>query len=133
MRTSNSRSSPLQLASSDSNPRHPPPPLQQVSTVLGSALPEQRKEGEWIEGVAIWVAVLIVVAVGASQITSLLGVRLMRVLKRAPVAPFPSLLLAPSTATHPLAFPRVLTTRPLPACNPQVLATTTRRTSSSGS
>jgi Ca2+-transporting ATPase len=37
-----------------------------VSTVLGSALPEQRKEGEWIEGIAIWVAVLIVVAVGES-------------------------------------------------------------------
>ncbi|KIY97527.1 calmodulin binding calcium-transporting ATPase [Monoraphidium neglectum] len=35
-----------------------------VSTVLGSALPDQRKEGEWIEGIAIWVAVLIVVAVG---------------------------------------------------------------------
>jgi Ca2+-transporting ATPase len=32
--------------------------------VLGSALPDQRKEGEWIEGIAIWVAVLIVVAVG---------------------------------------------------------------------
>ncbi len=34
--------------------------------MLGSALPEQRKEGEWIEGIAIWVAVLIVVAVGES-------------------------------------------------------------------
>lgn len=39
-------------------------PHAQVSTVLGSALPEQRKEGEWIEGVAIWVAVLIVIGVG---------------------------------------------------------------------
>ncbi|KAI8473287.1 MAG: plasma membrane calcium ATPase [Monoraphidium minutum] len=38
-----------------------------ASTVLGSALPEQRHEGEWIEGVAIWVAVLIVVAVGAGN------------------------------------------------------------------
>jgi len=37
---------------------------QKVSTILGSVLPEQRKEGEWIEGVAIWVAVLIVIAVG---------------------------------------------------------------------
>jgi hypothetical protein len=36
----------------------------QVSTILGSVLPEQRREGEWIEGVAIWVAVLIVVSVG---------------------------------------------------------------------
>ncbi|KIZ04767.1 hypothetical protein MNEG_3196 [Monoraphidium neglectum] len=38
-----------------------------VSTILGSVLPEQRKEGEWIEGVAIWVAVLIVIAVGAGN------------------------------------------------------------------
>lgn len=39
----------------------------QVSTILGSVLSEQRKAGEWIEGVAIWVAVLIVIAVGASE------------------------------------------------------------------
>jgi hypothetical protein len=32
--------------------------------VLGAALEEQRKEKEWMEGVAIWVAVFIVVAVG---------------------------------------------------------------------
>ncbi|KAI8477413.1 MAG: hypothetical protein J3K34DRAFT_453016 [Monoraphidium minutum] len=38
-----------------------------ISTVLGSALPDQRKEGEWIEGIAIWVAVLIVIAVGAGN------------------------------------------------------------------
>lgn len=36
----------------------------QVSTVLGAALEEQRKEGEWIEGIAIWVAVFIVIVVG---------------------------------------------------------------------
>lgn len=36
----------------------------QVSTVLGAALEEQRKAGEWIEGVAIWVAVAIVIMVG---------------------------------------------------------------------
>jgi Ca2+-transporting ATPase len=35
-----------------------------VSTVLGAALEEQRKEGEWIEGIAIWVAVFIVIMVG---------------------------------------------------------------------
>jgi hypothetical protein len=35
-----------------------------VSTVLGAALEEQRKEGEWIEGIAIWVAVAIVIVVG---------------------------------------------------------------------
>jgi hypothetical protein len=32
--------------------------------VLGAALEEQRKEGEWIEGIAIWVAVAIVIMVG---------------------------------------------------------------------
>lgn len=36
----------------------------QVSTVLGAALEEQRKEKEWMEGIAIWVAVAIVIAVG---------------------------------------------------------------------
>lgn len=39
-------------------------PRAQVSTVLGAALEEQRKEGEWIEGIAIWVAVAIVIMVG---------------------------------------------------------------------
>eukprot|EP00882_Tetradesmus_deserticola_P028259 GHRQ01031469.1.p1 GENE.GHRQ01031469.1~~GHRQ01031469.1.p1 ORF type:complete len:192 (+),score=37.16 GHRQ01031469.1:270-845(+) len=39
----------------------------QVSTVLGAALEEQRKEGEWIEGIAIWVAVAIVIMVGAGN------------------------------------------------------------------
>ncbi|WIA22054.1 hypothetical protein OEZ85_004399 [Tetradesmus obliquus] len=38
-----------------------------VSTVLGAALEEQRKEGEWIEGIAIWVAVVIVIMVGAGN------------------------------------------------------------------
>lgn len=32
--------------------------------MLGAALEEQRKEGEWIEGIAIWVAVAIVIMVG---------------------------------------------------------------------
>lgn len=36
----------------------------QVSTVLGAALEEQRKQGEYIEGIAIWVAVAIVIMVG---------------------------------------------------------------------
>lgn len=35
-----------------------------VSTALGAGLPEQRAKGEWIEGVAIWVAVLLVSTVG---------------------------------------------------------------------
>jgi P-type Ca2+ transporter type 2C len=35
-----------------------------VSTVLGAAIPQQRLEGEWVEGIAIWVAVLLVVGVG---------------------------------------------------------------------
>lgn len=32
--------------------------------MLGAALEEQRKEGEYIEGIAIWVAVAIVIMVG---------------------------------------------------------------------
>jgi hypothetical protein len=40
---------------------------------LGSVLPEQRRKGEWIEGVAIWVAVLIVIAVGESLPSISLG------------------------------------------------------------
>ncbi len=36
----------------------------QVSTVLGAAIPEQRAKNEWIEGVAIWVAILLVSVVG---------------------------------------------------------------------
>ncbi len=35
-----------------------------VSTVLGAAIPEQRAEGEWVEGIAIWVAVFLVIGVG---------------------------------------------------------------------
>ncbi len=38
----------------------------QVSTVLGSVLEEQRIHNEWIEGVAIWIAVIIVIFVGES-------------------------------------------------------------------
>ncbi|PNW74900.1 hypothetical protein CHLRE_12g505350v5 [Chlamydomonas reinhardtii] len=38
-----------------------------VSTALGAAIPEQRKHGEWIEGVAIWVAIILVVSVGAGN------------------------------------------------------------------
>ncbi|GIL84523.1 hypothetical protein Vretimale_14412 [Volvox reticuliferus] len=38
-----------------------------VSTVLGAAITEQRKHGEWIEGVAIWVAIIIVVSVSAGN------------------------------------------------------------------
>jgi Ca2+-transporting ATPase len=32
--------------------------------VLGSAIAEQREKGEWIEGVAIWVAIFLVTGVG---------------------------------------------------------------------
>lgn len=38
-----------------------------VSTVLGAAIPQQRAEGEWVEGIAIWVAVLLVIGVGESR------------------------------------------------------------------
>lgn len=37
----------------------------QISTVLGSAVKEQREESAWSEGVAIWVAVIVVSGVGA--------------------------------------------------------------------
>lgn len=36
----------------------------QVSTVLGAAIPEEREKKGWIEGVAIWIAVLAVTLVG---------------------------------------------------------------------
>ena len=36
----------------------------QVSTVLGAALPEERAQSGWTEGVAIWVAVIVVSLVG---------------------------------------------------------------------
>lgn len=38
-----------------------------VSTGLGAGLPEQRAKKEWIEGVAIWVAVILVTSVGAAN------------------------------------------------------------------
>ncbi|GLC43255.1 hypothetical protein PLESTF_000409400 [Pleodorina starrii] len=36
-----------------------------VSTVLGAAIPEQRRESGWVEGVAIWVAIAVVVLVSS--------------------------------------------------------------------
>ena len=36
----------------------------QVSTVLGVVIKEQREEKAWTEGVAIWVAILVVSLVG---------------------------------------------------------------------
>lgn len=36
----------------------------QVSTVLGAAIPEERADSAWVEGVAIWVAIAVVVTVG---------------------------------------------------------------------
>jgi hypothetical protein len=38
-----------------------------VSTVLGAAIPAEREENAWTEGVAIWVAVLVVSLVGAGN------------------------------------------------------------------
>jgi hypothetical protein len=32
----------------------------QLSTVIGAAIPEERHEGKWIEGIAIWVAIFLV-------------------------------------------------------------------------
>lgn len=39
----------------------------QVSTVLGASIPEQRAERGWVEGVAIWVAVLIITFVSSGN------------------------------------------------------------------
>ena len=38
--------------------------MAQVSTVLGVAMPEERAQAQWTEGVAIWVAVIVVSLVG---------------------------------------------------------------------
>lgn len=38
--------------------------VEQVSTVLGVVIREQREEKAWTEGVAIWVAVMVVSLVG---------------------------------------------------------------------
>ena len=38
----------------------------QVSTILGAVIPSQRAERAWTEGVAIWVAVVVVSFVGAA-------------------------------------------------------------------
>ena len=38
--------------------------LVQISTILGAAIPSERADNGWVEGVAIWVAVLVVVSVG---------------------------------------------------------------------
>lgn len=38
-----------------------------VSTVLGAAVPQEREQNSWTEGVAIWVAVLVVSLVGAGN------------------------------------------------------------------
>eukprot|EP00891_Asterochloris_glomerata_P007553 jgi/Astpho2/7553/e_gw1.00115.5.1_t len=38
-----------------------------VSTVLGAAVPESRRQNEWTEGVAIWIAVIVVSCVSAGN------------------------------------------------------------------
>ncbi|GFH20621.1 calcium-transporting ATPase, partial [Haematococcus lacustris] len=38
-----------------------------ISTVLGAAIPHEREKNGWIEGVAIWIAVIIVISVGAGN------------------------------------------------------------------
>jgi hypothetical protein len=39
----------------------------QLSTVLGAAIPEERHEGKYIEGIAIWVAIFLVTFVSEWQ------------------------------------------------------------------
>ena len=41
--------------------------LSQVSTILGVAIPQQREERAYIDGIAIWGAVIVVIAVGAGN------------------------------------------------------------------
>jgi putative Ca2+/H+ antiporter (TMEM165/GDT1 family) len=41
--------------------------LLQLSTVIGAAIPEERHEGKWIEGIAIWVAIFLVTFVSEWQ------------------------------------------------------------------
>ena len=43
----------------------------QISTVIGAALPSERAQSGWTEGVAIWVAVIIVSLVGEPPLTCL--------------------------------------------------------------
>jgi hypothetical protein len=40
----------------------------QVSTTLGAAIPEERAHRGYIEGIAIWVAILLVTGVGKQQL-----------------------------------------------------------------
>lgn len=44
-----------------------------VSTVLGVAIPEERADNAWTEGVAIWVAVIVVSGVGMFNLPPLLS------------------------------------------------------------
>jgi hypothetical protein len=50
-------------------PDSPPAPFlaPQVQTILGAAVPSEREQNAWIEGVAIWVAVAIVSLVGEGE------------------------------------------------------------------
>ena len=49
-------------------------PGMQVSTVMGLSIAQERAKGGWIEGAAIWVAVIIVVGVGAGNDWQKVGV-----------------------------------------------------------
>lgn len=40
-----------------------------ISTVLGVAIPEEREHQAWTEGIAIWVAILVVTLVAATQVS----------------------------------------------------------------
>jgi hypothetical protein len=41
----------------------------QLSTVIGVAIPEERAERKWIEGIAIWAAILLVTLVSECHAT----------------------------------------------------------------
>ena len=62
----------------------------QISTGLGAGIPAQREKGEWIEGVAIWVAVFLVSGVGRSSHGRSHGVTLPSCMLRRGPLPRPS-------------------------------------------
>jgi hypothetical protein len=45
-------------------------PCRQVSTILGAAIPEERAKNGYKEGIAIWVAILLVTGVGKQQLVA---------------------------------------------------------------
>ena len=77
----------------------------QVSTVLGVAVPKEREESAWSEGVAIWVAVLVVSLVGEQP--AALPPRYHHAPAALPACPCALLRCVPASA-HPASHPTYL-------------------------